>query len=112
GCNEGTGWRATSFNDASWKSGPAQLGYGDGDEQTVVGYGPDPNNKYVTTYFRAAFTVADPTAFAALQINLIRDDGAVVYLNGTEVFRSNMPSGAVDYQTFAATVVTGADEST
>jgi len=45
-----------------WASGPAQLGYGDGDEATVVSYGPDSGSKYITTYFRHTFGVADPGA--------------------------------------------------
>jgi hypothetical protein len=68
-----------------------ELGYGDGGEATVVGYGPDANNKYITTYFRHAFDVPDPAAFTALSMSLHYDDGAVVYLNGLEVARVNMP---------------------
>ena len=48
----------------------------------------------------------------ALTLQLIRDDGAVVYLNGTEVYRSNMPSGTITYTTLASTTINGADEST
>ena len=44
-----------------------------------------------------------------MSIRLLRDDGAVVYLNGTEVFRSNMPAGTITYQTAASG---GADETT
>lgn len=94
GTNQGSAWRAASFNDAAWASGPAQLGYGDGDEATVVGYGPDPNNKYITTYFRRSFTVTNPAAYASLTLNLKRDDGAAVYLNGVEVFRTNLAADA------------------
>jgi hypothetical protein len=101
GSNAGTAWRAAAFNDAAWKTGAAQLGYGDGDEATVVGYGPSASNKYVTTYFRQGFTVQDRTKITKLMLGLIRDDGAVVYLNGVEVFRSNMPSGTIGYQTLA-----------
>jgi hypothetical protein len=105
-------WKTTNFNDASWPSGAAQLGYGDGDESTVIGYGPDANNKYLTTYFRHAFTVADPAVFGALLVRLLRDDGGVVYLNGAEVFRSNMGGGAPAYRTEARASVAAADEST
>ena len=112
GSNQATAWRNPGFNDASWKSGPAQLGYGDGDEATVVGYGPDANNKYITTYFRDTFNVTDPAQVSALNLQLLRDDGAVVYLNGTEVFRSNMPTGTISYTTLASTNVGGSDEST
>ena len=112
GSNQGTAWRPLSFDDSSWSSGPAQLGYGDGDEATTLSYGPDANNKYITTYFRRVFTVADASAFTGLTLKLLRDDGAVVYLNGAEVWRSNMPSGGVGYQTVASVAVGGADEST
>lgn len=109
--NQGTAWRATGFDDSTWKSGAAQLGYGDGDEATVVGFGGNASNKFITTYFRKSFTIADPTAVTALNLNLVRDDGAVVYLNGTEVYRNNMPSGTISSSTLASTTVGDADES-
>ena len=101
GSDQGTNWRSTDFNDAAWKSGAAELGYGDGDEKTVVSYGPSSSSKYITTYFRYAFTLADPAAYSALQVRLRRDDGGIVYLNGVEVFRSSMPAGSVTYKTLA-----------
>jgi hypothetical protein len=112
GTDQGTAWRASSFDDSFWPQGPAQLGYGDGDEVTVVGFGPDPANKYVTTFFRRAFSVPNPAAISNLVVRLLRDDGGVVYLNGNEVFRSNMPDGIVDYRTLAVTTVGGPDETT
>src|SRR5215207_6162856 len=112
GSNQGTAWRATSFNDSTWPSGPAQLGYGDGDEATTVGFGADSNNKFITTYFRRAFSVTNAAAFNALTLRLMRDDGAVVYLNGVEVWRSNMPAGTVGFLTTASVAIAGADEST
>ena len=111
GSDPGTGWRAAAFDDSSWAAGPAQLGYGDGDEATVVGYGPDLNAKYITTYFRYAFDLADASLYDALGLNLLRDDGAVVYLNGVEVYRSNLPAGAINYTTLAGLVVGGSEET-
>ena len=106
-------WKLTTFSDATWAQGPGQLGYGDGDEATVIGYGGNPAARYMTTYFRKSFTVADPLAVSALKVQLLRDDGAVVYLNGTEVMRSNMhPTNAIAYSTAALTNVSGVDEST
>jgi hypothetical protein len=105
GSNQGTGWRATGFDDSSWKSGAAQLGYGDGDEATVVGYGGNGNNKYITTYFRKSFTVTDPSQVSGLSLRILRDDGAVVYVNGTEVYRTNMPTGTVSYTTRASAAI-------
>ena len=103
GSDQGAGWRATNFNDSAWAAGPAQLGYGDGDEATVVSYGPNPSSKYVTTYFRRAFTVVSPADFGCLLLRLVRDDGVVVYLNGVEVLRDNLPAGTVTNGTPATT---------
>jgi len=113
GSDQGTAWRATSFSDSTWPSGPAQLGYGDGDEATTVGFGPDANNKFITTYFRRAFSVANASAFNALTLRLLRDDGVVVYLNGAEVWRNNMPAtGEIGFSTPASVAIAGADETT
>ncbi len=101
GTNQGTAWRAGTFNDSAWKQGAAELGYGDGDEATVVSFGPNANQKYVTTYFRRQFSV-DPSTLSTVTLQLKRDDGAVVYLNGTEIVRSNMPAGTITSTTLAA----------
>ena len=103
GSNQGTTWRNTSFNDASWASGPAQLGYGDGDEATVVSYGSNANKKFITTYFRKTITITDASIFSSFTLNVKRDDGAVVSINGTERFRTNMPNGTISYTTKAST---------
>ena len=100
GTNQGTAWRGTGFSDATWASGNAQLGYGDGDEATVVSYGPDPNNKYITTYFRKTISVTNPSSFTSILGNVKRDDGIAIYVNGTEIYRNNLAAGAV-YNTLA-----------
>ena len=111
GSDQGTAWRGTNFNDSGWASGPAELGYGDGGEATVVSYGGDPNNKYITTYFRRSFTVTDVSVLTKLTLRLRRDDGAVVHLNGTEVRRDNLPGGSIDYLTQAISSLGGAGET-
>ncbi|MCY3841031.1 MAG: hypothetical protein OXH09_20700, partial [Gammaproteobacteria bacterium] len=101
GTDQGTAWRESDFDDSGWDSGPAQLGFGEGDEATVITRGPEGGSTTWTTfYFRHDFNV-DSTGIAGLEINLRRDDGAIIYLNGTEIVRSNMPAGEVGYQTFA-----------
>jgi hypothetical protein len=102
GVDASTAWRLLGYNDSAWLSGCAQLGYGDSDECTVVSYGPNSSSKYVTTYFRQKFVVSDPGVFINLAMWLLRDDGGVVYLNGTEVYRSpSMPAGTITYLTLA-----------
>ena len=111
GSDQGTAWRGSTFDDSAWRTGTAQLGYGDGDEAAVIRYGGDATRKHVTTYFRRTFSVTNPATIPSLTLRLLRDDGAVVYLNGAEVFRSNMPGGTVSHATLASTTTMGADES-
>jgi hypothetical protein len=111
GTNLGTAWRAGTYNDAGWATGPAQLGYGDGDESTVISYGTSTTNKRITYYFRRQFTVTNPASFTTLNLRYVRDDGAVIYLNGTEVVRSNLPAGTIGYTTLATTAIGNEDES-
>src|SRR6185295_18051452 len=95
----GIDWRAPEYDDTGWAQGPAKLGYGNDDEGTVLSFGPDEDLKYLTAYFRRTFTVADPSAIDGLTVLLQRDDGAVIYLNGTEVARSNLPAGTISFST-------------
>jgi hypothetical protein len=110
GSNQGSAWRSISFNDASWQVGGAQLGYGDGDERTELGYGPSSSAKFVTSYFRQSFQLSSLSGITGLSLQLLRDDGAVVYINGSEVLRSNMPSGSVSSTTRASGAISGGAE--
>ena len=80
GSNQGSDWFEIDFNDDDWSIGNAELGYGDGDEATVVDYGDDENNKYITTYFRHTFICNNPENIQILTVRLKRDDGAVILL--------------------------------
>jgi hypothetical protein len=102
GSNQGTAWRAVSFADGAWKTGNGKFGYGYHNEGTLINYGPDPDNKYITTYFRKAITIADVSTFSSFTGRALRDDGLVVYVNGVEVYRSNMPTGTIAYTTLAS----------
>jgi len=110
GTNQGTTWRATVFNDGTWASGPAELGYGDGDEATVVGYGPSSSAKYITTYFRKSFNMASANAYSGYRLRIKRDDGFVVYLNGTEVMRQNFDQVTIGHTTLAYMAIANPDE--
>lgn len=116
GTDQGTAWRATGFADGGWAQGPAELGYGDGGEATVVNCGPSAptctSGNYITTYFRKSFSVVDQSSIAGLELKIQRDDGAVVYINGVEVARTNMPATTISYTTLASTAVSGSGETT
>ena len=101
GADLGTAWVVPGFGDSLWASGPAVLGYGNGTEATVVSYGPSATNKYITTYFRQSFVVTNIAGCTNLILRVKRDDGAVVYLNGVEAARFNLPAGTVTYTNLA-----------
>lgn len=111
GADAGTAWRAPDFDDTDWAAGPARLGYGGDGETTVISFGGDSANRHITTYFRRALTLENAAAFQEYTLQLVRDDGAIVYVNGVEVVRDGLPSGPVDYRTPAA-LASGASETT
>src|SRR5437868_3248437 len=100
---EPAGWRSLLFNDSAWPSGPGQLGFGDGDEATTVSQTNSAGVTNLTFYFRRDFNLFDPSIYTNLFVRIRRDDGAIVYLNEIEVFRSNIPLGPVTATTLART---------
>ena len=98
-----SGWQTTAFSDAAWPSDSAELGYGDTDEPTAttISFGSDASNKYRAAYFRRSVNIPNPGAFTSFSFGVERDDGFVIYVNGVEVARNNMPAGTIDSTTFA-----------
>ncbi len=76
-------WTDPGFDDSSWQAGPTGLGYGDGDDATVIG-------TTLSVYARIRFYVDDLTAIEHVIFHMDYDDGFVAYLNGTEVARANI----------------------
>lgn len=110
GTDPGPTWMAPGFDDSGWPSGPAQLGFGDGDEATVVQGGPA-GARWTTIYFRHTFPVDDAEAGLAASLRVLADDGAQVFLNGIEIARWNVENGAIGHTTWAAWPVSGVDET-
>jgi len=99
GLNLGTNWSQPGFDDSAWSQGAGRLGYGTFGQTTTVGYGPSSTNKYITTYFRRTFIATNNVAYTNLSVRMNALEGAVVWLNGRELYRINMPAGTVTYQT-------------
>ena len=102
--DQGAAWVEPNFDDSAWPQGPAKLGFGDGDEATLLNAGVFPD-RLITAYFRHSFSLASASAVSNLVLRVRRDDGVVVYLNGVEVFRDNMPPGPITYSTLATAVM-------
>jgi acid phosphatase type 7 len=87
----GPGWEQPEFDDAGWERGRAPLGHGK-QVRTRLPRRPE-GSSVAATWYRHAFGVADAAGVEGLGIELLRDAGAVVYLNGREVLRNNLPGG-------------------
>jgi hypothetical protein len=103
---DGVNWTATNYDDSGWDgSGPGLLwvdyrGASVANLNTEMTYDPD-GNPFTTYYFRTHFTFTNSPAGVALQMQGYIDDGAVFYLNGTEIYRLRMASGTVVNSTYA-----------
>jgi hypothetical protein len=106
-------WAGLDFDDNAWPAGEAPLGYGDS-QTTQVGYGPNSGNKYITVYYRQTVDIdADvATTIQDATLSLRCDDGAILYLNGQELYRYNMPSGNVSFDTVSSSTISGDAENT
>jgi|GEM_PF-274335 len=120
GSDQGTAWRNESFNDVAWPSGNGRFGYGESYITTCVAAGPScssypasgPCNsvgsgcvKYPAIYFRTNMDIADTSLYDSVRFSVIMDDGAVMYVNGTEVWRHNMPAGTISYTTLTPNTI-------
>jgi hypothetical protein len=94
GSDLGSAWRDTAYDDHAWSQGRGQLGYGQGDERTLLRSGSDPANKPITTYFRRTFLASAADRSNRLVLRLCYTDGAAVYLNGTEILRRHLAPAA------------------
>lgn len=98
GIDQGTAWRAVSFDDSGWKAGYAELGFGDADEATIL---TKATPSYPSAYFRKVIPLSGAVTSATLR--LIQDDGIIVWVNGTQVFSKFATSSAyADFATKAS----------
>ncbi len=95
-------WLKPDFEDSEWKTGRAEFGLGDDDENTEIDGGPE-GARYPVLYFRRSSWQSIPSAYSSVRLRVRRDDGAMVYLNGREVFRTNRTDGSIGPETRALT---------
>lgn len=102
----GAGWNAVGFDDATWSSGAGGFGWGDPFAVTQTSAATP---KPLATYLRTEFDGADLPAHEVASVDVVAHAGAVVYLNGTEIGRVNMPAGTVGPTTYALPARPAAD---
>ena len=111
GSDPGNDWIDLEFDDEFWSVGDGKFGYGDDNETTTISFGDDADDKHPTTFFRHWFDVDEIDRVESLELGILRDDGAAVYINGVEVVRSNLAPDA-GFEDFSTDVVGGDDELT
>ena len=101
GSDQGTSWREPSYDDSLWGIGNAPLGFGSVNNHPFGGpwINPDRNT---TVYFRKEFEITNANLITEATARVMSDGGAIVYLNGVEIARDNMPADPVNFETFAS----------
>ena len=103
----GQNWMASNFDDSQWEKGITSIGYGDQDLKTKIG---DKSLKKTVSkiFFRRQFDLEnlELNSLKKLKINLLADDGALIFINGREAMRYNMPDGPINMDTKALKVIT------
>lgn len=104
-------WTKATYDDSSWSSGIAPLGYGNygsnslvpgkGSVKTRIKQGPGtagpsgPKEQWCTQYFRKAINITNVANKIDFKITYDVDDACVIYVNGTEIHRAGITSGYV-----------------
>lgn len=96
-----SGWNTRGFNDSSWAQGPSYLGFNSSMIATDISVGA-PSPRPLSAQFRKSFSVTDPATVVDGVISVVADDGVVVYVNGVEVGRANLPAGTLTENTYAS----------
>jgi hypothetical protein len=104
---DGVNWTAPAYDDSTWDgSGPGLLWV---DTRGPNGSIPVPlltemswdqgtGDPFPTYYFRTHFTLTNGLNVTSLLFTDYLDDGAVFYLNGTELYRLRMPAAPTQIQ--------------
>jgi hypothetical protein len=101
-------WNTQGFDATAWASGNAALGFGSTVATNIDCCASNTPARPLASYFTKTFTVNDASKVTSLRLETVADDGVVVYVNGTEVNRTNMPAGGVTINTYASTARTTA----
>lgn len=87
-------WRTNSFDDSTWTTGNAAFYYGENLTGTQL---TDMNGGYTCIFMRRSFNIANPAEVTGMELRTLLDDGCIVWINGFEVLRTNMPAGAIAF---------------
>ncbi len=107
GGDPGAGWQNPGFDDSSWPSGRGLFGIDSGYPYPfVTGFPSASAGGPVVVFFRTTFNWSGSPIGQVFTMTNYFDDGVVLYLNGVELTRFNMPAGVADQNTLAIASLT------
>lgn len=94
-------WQSANYNDGGWSSGDTPIGYDYNNQHPELV--TETEGWLTTYYFRKDVNLSSVDENDVYTLNWIADDGFVLYVNGVEAGRYNMPNGTISYDTYAST---------
>ena len=120
--NSLTAWTTPDFNDSDWKSAAGKFGAKKGALTSFNGFTPtvllqqyQPNDDQKCTptfFFRTSFNAKDIDKITSITGTLFHDDAVAVYLNGTLIASTDMPTDVQETNLYYAGVSAGAPKQT
>jgi len=111
-------WKHPDFDDSAWTTHKMPIGFGGvsgmtfSSDSNAAGTGNLEDNNQMTSYFRAEFTHNPSDIFVDLEYSLQLDDACIVYLNGQEILRVDLPANVeITADTRSSNNRTGSEES-
>jgi trimeric autotransporter adhesin len=96
-----SGWSSVGFDGAGWGSGAAPLGFGWTGVATNIDIAGPTSQRPLSAQFRQEFEVAEVSGLSGVTLDVVADDGVVVFVNGAEIGRVNMPTGSLSAFSYA-----------
>lgn len=86
--NPGGSWNELLYPDFLWQQGAGGIGYGDGDDATII------SGNITSLYVRRTFVVTDTALITRALLDIDYDDAFIAYINGVEIARNNVGNPA------------------
>jgi hypothetical protein len=110
GTDLGTTWKGIAYDDGIWDAGAGLLYHEDAalpaaksTELPLIG--TSTGSSIITYYFRHQLVLPTGSTNVVMSLRHVMDDGALIYANGLEIYRFNMPAGAIQWNTSANVTV-------
>ncbi len=90
-------WHTPGFDDAAWAEGRAPFGFDNNEDYNFGTELLDMQGTYTTLFLRRRFDLPSAGSVSELEVRIFYDDGFVIWINGTELLRENVPDGEITH---------------